>query len=177
MTTRIARPPELSGLLMGLQPETFVRVVNVGPTLDDGRYLHWNDIRRREPPEGLTVEQWWVGMRLARSQSSRSTELVDTGGVPYSYSLVGPVLKSLHQLDLRATGRSAAPAAVVDRTTRDRYKVGSSRVVGCRVRGLGLLVGVLAVFGGVRVCLARGVGVCGAGYGGVAAATVGSGRG
>ncbi len=123
MTTRIARPPELSGLLMGLQPEMFVRVVNVGPTLEDGRYLHWNDIRRREPPEGLTVEQWWAGMRLARGQSSRPTELVDTGGVPFSYSLVDPVLKSLHRLDLRATGRSAAPAAVVDRTTRNRYKV------------------------------------------------------
>lgn len=123
MAARIAKPPDVYALLNDLAPKAFVRLVNVGPILEDGRYLHWDDIRRREPPEGLTVEQWWAGMRLARNQSSRSTELVDVQGRPCSYSLVDPILKNLHELDLRATGRSAAPAAVVDRTTRDRYKV------------------------------------------------------
>lgn len=123
MATRIAKPPDLYALLNDLAPETFVRLVNVGATLNDGRYLHWNDIRRRKPPDGLTVEQWWAGMRLARHQQSRPTELLDVQGRPFSYSLVDPILKSLHNLDLRATGRSAAPAVVMDRTTRDRYKV------------------------------------------------------
>ena len=123
MATRIAKPPDLYALLSDLGPETFVRLVEVGATLKDGRYLHWDDIRRRKPPKGLTVEQWWAGMRLARNQQSRPTELLDVQGRPFSYSLVDPILKSLHNLDLRATGRSAAPAAVVDRTTRDRYKV------------------------------------------------------
>ena len=123
MATRIAKPPELYALLSDLAPETIVRLVKVGATLADGRYLHWDDLRRRKPPEGLTVEQWWAGMRLARLQSSRSTRLVDMHGEPFSYSLVAPILESLHDLDLRAAGRSAAPAAVLDRTTRTRYKV------------------------------------------------------
>lgn len=123
MATRIAKPPDAYALLTDLEPEAFVRLVNVSATLPDGRYLHWDDIRRRKPPEGLTLEQWWAGMRLARNQSSRPTELVDIGGRPFCYSLVDPLLRNLHYLDLRATGRSAAPAAVVDRTTRDRYKV------------------------------------------------------
>ena len=123
MATRIAKPPELYALLDDLAPETLVRLVKVGATLPDGRYLHWDDLRRRKPPEGLTVEQWWAGMRLARLQSSRSTRLVDVHGEPFSYSLVDPILESVHDLDLRAAGRSAAPAAVLDRTTRTRYKV------------------------------------------------------
>lgn len=123
MATRIAKPPELHALLKDLGPQTFLRLVDVGATLPDGRYLHWDDLRRREPPEGLTVEQWWAGMRLARHQSSRTTDLVDMHGIPFSYSLVDPILKSLHNLDLRATGRSAAPAAVLNRSTRNRYKV------------------------------------------------------
>ena len=123
MATRIAKPPELHALLDDLGPETFLRLVNVGATLTDGRYLHWDDLRWREPPDGLTAEQWWGGMRLARRQLSRSTELVDIHGMPFSYSLVDPILKSLHNLDLRATGRSAAPAAVLNRTTQERYKV------------------------------------------------------
>jgi len=123
LATRIAKPPELHALLEDLGPETFLRLVNVGATLTDGRYLHWDDLRWREPPEGLTAEEWWGGMRLARHQLSRSTELVDIHGMPFSYSLVDPILKSLHNLDLRATGRSAAPAAVLNRTTQKRYKV------------------------------------------------------
>lgn len=123
MASKITQPPDLNTLLNGLNPETVVRLVNVGATLADGRYLHWDDLRWREPPEGLTAEQWWAGTRLARHQSSRRTDLVDIQGVPFSYSLVDPILKSLHNLDLRATGRSAAPAAVLDRTTRNRYKV------------------------------------------------------
>ena len=123
MANRMAKPPELLALLKNLAPEVVGRLVNVRATLTDGRYLHWDDLRRLEPPEGLTVEQWWAGMRLARQQSSRPTDLVDTRGIPFSYSLVDPILKSLHNLDLRATGRSVAPAAVLDRTTRNRYKV------------------------------------------------------
>ena len=123
MAMRIAKPPDLHAELGGLAPEALVRLVNVGATLKDGRYLHWDDLRWREPPEGLTVAQWWTGMRFARMQLSRSLELLDTQGGPFSYSLVDPILESLHDLDLRATGRSAAPAAVLDRTTRDRYIV------------------------------------------------------
>ena len=41
----------------------------------------------------------------------------------------------------------------------------------CWVRGLGLLVGVLACFKGCSGVFGRGVGVCGCGYGGMAAAT------
>ena len=123
MASNITQPPDLNTLLNGLNPETVVRLVNVGATLADGRYLHWDDVRWREPPEGLTAEQWWAGMRLARHQSSRPTELVDIHGMPFSYSLVDPILKSLHNLDLRATGRAAAPAAVLNRNTRNRYKV------------------------------------------------------
>ena len=32
---------------------------HLAPTLPDGRYLHWDDLRRRSAPAGLTLEQWW----------------------------------------------------------------------------------------------------------------------
>lgn len=124
MARRIATPPRLHTTLEDLEAATMVRLFEVGATLDDGRYLHWDEVRRREPPDGLSVEQWWAGMRLARHLQSKPIELVDVQGMPFSYSLVDPVLERLHHLDLRATGRSAAPAAVLDRSTRDRYKVG-----------------------------------------------------
>jgi len=120
---RIATPPDALALLGDLETGKIAQVMEVGPTLEDGRYLHWNELRRRKPPKGLTVEQWWAGMRIARLQSARSAGLIDQNGIPFTYSLVDPVLEKLHRLDLPASGRTAVPAAVVDRTTRDRYRV------------------------------------------------------
>ena len=122
MAARIARPPQMFTVLEDVDAPTMMRLVNAGATMG-GRYLHWNEVRRRKPPEGLTLEQWWAGMRWARHLSSRRTGLLDTRGDPFTYSLVDPLLERLHNLDLRANGRTAAPAAVVDRTTRDNYMV------------------------------------------------------
>lgn len=30
-----------------------------------GRYLHWDRIRRLDPPPGLNHEQWWLGVKLS----------------------------------------------------------------------------------------------------------------
>lgn len=122
MTARIARPPPMSTALEGAGPQILSRLVEIGATVN-GRYLHWDEVRRRKPPEGLTLEQWWTGMRLTRQLAARPTGLMAKRGEPFTYSLVDPLLERLHHLDLRAAGRLAAPAAVVDRTTRDRYMV------------------------------------------------------
>ena len=122
MAARISRPPPLFDVLKGVDAPTMIRLVDAGATVG-GRYLHWNEVRRRKPAEGLTLEQWWAGMRWARHLSARRTGLLDTRGDPFTYSLVDPLLERLHNLDLRAAGRTAAPAAVVDRTTRDNYMV------------------------------------------------------
>ena len=122
MAARIARPPPLLTVLEGIDAPTMMRLVDAGATVD-GRYLHWNEVRRRKPPEGLTLEQWWAGMRWARRLAARRTGLLGTRGGPFTYSLVDPLLERLHRLDLRAAGRLAAPAAVVDQATRDNYMV------------------------------------------------------
>lgn len=122
MAARISRPPPLFDVLKGVDAPTMIRLVDAGATVG-GRYLHWNEVRRRKPPEGLTLEQWWAGMRWARHLSARPTGLLDARGDPFTYSLVDPLLERLHNLDLRAAGRTAAPAAVVDRTTRDNFMV------------------------------------------------------
>ena len=33
----------------------------------DGRYLHWDTLRRLDPPPNLSCEEWWTGIRLSRS--------------------------------------------------------------------------------------------------------------
>ena len=118
------RPPDWSEILANLEPPNLLTVLGVGAT-PDGRYLHWDEVRRRKPPDDLNNEEWWAGMRLARTLTARQTPIEDDRGTPFTYSLVDPVLEKLHRLDLRATGRLAAPTAVVNPASRDRYRVTS----------------------------------------------------
>ncbi len=63
-------PPETHLLIKELLGRG-VRVWEAAPTLADGRYLAWDDLQRRPPPEGLNSAEWWAVTRFARTQQSR----------------------------------------------------------------------------------------------------------
>ena len=50
-------PPDPTGLLSKLQPETLARLIEIPQTAGAGRYLHWDELRHRAPPEGFTLEE------------------------------------------------------------------------------------------------------------------------
>ena len=115
-------PPVLLEVLSKISPPTLRTVLEVGPTVG-GRYLHWDQLRRRPPPDDLTIEEWWAGLALSRGAIARDSSIVNVEGIPFRYSLVDPVLEKLHHLDLRAAGRLAAPATTLNPATRGRYRV------------------------------------------------------
>ena len=46
-------------------PSACSRLVTMGSarSIAKGRYLHWDQMRHRTPPDGLTLQEWWVGQR------------------------------------------------------------------------------------------------------------------
>lgn len=95
-----------------------------GP-LVDGRYLHWDDVRRRTPPDGLTVEQWWLGLLFARQPASRTIPLRSVDGREFHYNLPDPVLELLHWIDQHASGEVMVSETIRDAGDRRRYLVNS----------------------------------------------------
>ncbi len=91
----------------------------------DGRYLHWDTLRRLDPPPKLSSEEWWTGIRLVRSGLSRPIPLRDARGRPFRFMLPDPVQEALHRIDSRASGRIGVADTVVNRQTRDRFIVNS----------------------------------------------------
>ena len=51
----------------------------------NGRYYHWDELRRWKPPDGFSSEEWWFGVKIARSQVRKMLPFVDTAGRPFSY--------------------------------------------------------------------------------------------
>lgn len=90
------------------------------PTVD-GKYRHWDVLRRLPAPEGLTTEEWWLGIKMARMAMYQLLPLRDRGGVPFRYALPAEALRMLHEIDRDASGTIRAPEQVTNPQTRDAY--------------------------------------------------------
>lgn len=104
--------------------EKLVEIMKIGP-LPEGKYLHWDELRHRTPPAGLAHEDWWAGVKLARSHALKSVPLQDGKGRNFKYMLPDPVLRFLHEIDQNASGGIQLAEEVTSPATRDRYVINS----------------------------------------------------
>ena len=95
-----------------------------GPTVK-GRYVHWDRLRHLPVPEGLSHEEWWLGIKFARRTQYRTLPLREIRGRPFAYMLPDPVHEALHRIDSQARGWIGAPEHVTNPSTRDRFIVSS----------------------------------------------------
>lgn len=86
-----------------------------------GKYYHWEKLRHLKPPEGLTNEEWWASVKIARRQMSRALPLTTDAGKPFTFVMVDPIQEMLHKIDQQAAGRIAIADEITNPETRDRY--------------------------------------------------------
>jgi hypothetical protein len=121
------RPPVLDDLF---EPKVLGQVLprifaaKVGPEIE-GKYLHWDELRRRQPPDDLDTRSWWLGVKLARQSSARSFPLRSVDGSLFRYSLPDRALELLHWLDQRTIGEIVVSETIRDPGDRSRYLVNS----------------------------------------------------
>src|SRR3954467_15467192 len=116
------RPPEVE--ISRLTRAELQRILSspIAPVLLDGRYLHWNDLRNRPPPQGLTSENWWIAQKLARKASSVTLpELVDEDGQPFWFCRLDAIDRATHELDRRDAAREMI-ASLGDAASQHQYR-------------------------------------------------------
>lgn len=119
-------PPVLADLMQQVAPEELVSLVGSAHPVDaKGRYLHWDQMRHRKPPENLTLERWWTGTALSRRVSSRSVPLLSIAGSPFRFSNVDQIQEMVHRIDQQASGHILADQQVMNPQSSDRYLVSS----------------------------------------------------
>jgi Fic family protein len=121
------RPPKLKLLellhKMADEPPFRESVAKGSPTLSDGRYLHWDELRHREPPDGLTLEEWWAVIRYHRmARQVLSTPLIKAYGEHFYYVDLPEIQEALHKFDRTNVGRVLL-SALGDEDTLDEYRV------------------------------------------------------
>lgn len=122
-------PPDLAelGRLVQTDTERFVDLVTKFSTLSisQAKYLPWDELRYRNPPDGLSHEEWWFITRVRRNSVMRETSLVDVDGRPIRYALPDEVLKLSEEITKDTSGQISMSEPVVNPETRDRYLVSS----------------------------------------------------
>lgn len=122
-------PPAFEPLLhatFAQGPELLARLMHGVSEVDgQGRYLHWDKLRHLPPPNGLTSEQWWLGVKLTRRKNFKPLPLRDRNGAAFQYGLPAIVHKDLHWLDRHASGSIHVEAAITHPQTRDTYLIRS----------------------------------------------------
>lgn len=115
-------PPDISRLLSTLEAGHIQKILELqpGPLVKDA-YLHWDELRHREPPEGLDLERWWLGLRWARQALLQPLPLLDKKGHPFFFGTPEPVQIDLHHIDQDAAGEIKSATETTTPATRDRY--------------------------------------------------------
>ncbi len=123
------RPPDIRDkqFLNFSSPEKFDLMRREGiKTEEEGKYRHWDILRHLTPPNGLTVEEWWYGIKMKRLLGFKAIPLWDRDKKDFFfYNLPDKVFEQLHQIDLGAGGMIEVPEAIINPQTRDQYLVRS----------------------------------------------------
>jgi Fic family protein len=121
------RAPALEKLVSGLpQSDRVVQILQaVENVTTESRYFHYDELRFRKPPEGLSHEEWWLGLKLRRSAGYRTIPLKDTNGQNFQFTVPDLVTDLLHQIDRGGGTLVEIPEPITNAEQRDRYVVRS----------------------------------------------------
>ncbi|MGE3319092.1 MAG: Fic family protein, partial [Candidatus Berkiella sp.] len=94
-------------------------------TDEKGRYLHWDKLRFLPPPEELTSEQWWAGIKYARRQIYKNINISDPKGKPFVFSYSDKIMGDLHWLDQNASGMVGTSQPILNSQMKNTYLIRS----------------------------------------------------
>lgn len=116
-------PPHLLDVLDGADSAVLMQAMQAAREVRG--YPHWDRLRHLTPPAGLTVDQWWGGIKLERHGRAIDTPLATPAGVPFTYAMPDEAQRMVHLIDQRAGGRLGKSELVTNPAARDRYVVSS----------------------------------------------------
>ncbi|MBS3896822.1 Fic family protein [Silanimonas sp.] len=112
--------------LFRLLPDRVAAVLERSAGLDDSAYLHWESLRHRKPPGGLSDREWWFALKWRRSSAAVRVPLLRaTNDTPLTYTRHARVELGVSKMDRLLAGRQALPQAAANPATRDQYLASS----------------------------------------------------
>ena len=123
---KIPFSPPPFGQLFDAHSGEFSRLLRlrIGPEVR-GRYEHWDHLRHLSPPEGLSSEQWWLAIKLARMTAARELPLNDRDGRPFRVALTDSIAEKLHTITRECSGSLRGLDSIADDRAKERFLIRS----------------------------------------------------
>jgi len=87
-----------------------MEILGTGRAIADGKYLHWDELRHRKPPEDLSPNEWWLVTKSARLTAGEDLPLHQKDGDPFQLVYIAPLREDLHKVD-QILGRGSVPSS------------------------------------------------------------------
>ena len=121
----IPEAPRLARLF-SLTAPALSRIAQASTEIEDAAYLHWDQLRHRTPPTGLSTEEWWYALKLKRNASRlECTQLLAKDGRPLWFSRHGRIDASIARVDQALAGQLATNELAPNTGTRAQYVASS----------------------------------------------------
>jgi Fic family protein len=120
------RPPDWMKLLADADGTDIAKMLGAtaGPCVN-GRYVHWDKLKRLKPAEGLNHQLWWTALKIRRRSLLKDLPLQDTNDRTFRFAVPDQAYEILHTLDRDAAGQIVVGEEVITTEARDRYVVRS----------------------------------------------------
>ena len=124
MKTPVA--PPLFGSLINAHLGELGRLLalRIGPEVR-GKYEHWDHLRHLTPPDGVSSEQWWLAIKLARSGAARDLPLKDRDGHAFRVALTDSFAEKLHTITRECSGSLRGLDSIADERAKERFLIRS----------------------------------------------------
>lgn len=117
--------PSLETSFAQLVPARIELVMRQANPLPTGKYLHWDELRRRPAPGELTHAEWWTAVIIGRMSLFQKLPLLDKKGQPFVLATPSPIAIDLHHIDRDAAGHIRASTGAPLQNDSQRYLINS----------------------------------------------------
>lgn len=90
-----------------------------------GVYEHWDHLRHLTPPDGLSSEEWWLGIKLARGALKKELPLRDKTGAAFGVALSDSIQRRLFHVARDAAGALRGSDVMPSGPMQERYLIRS----------------------------------------------------
>lgn len=115
----------LSEITTAKDMDRLMAIISRGEIAPGGKYRHWDILRHLSPPDGLSHEEWWLSIKMARQSAMKPLPMYNAQGKPFIYALPDQLQRMTHEIDRDASGQIKISEQVTNPNTRDRYIINS----------------------------------------------------
>jgi Fic family protein len=98
-----AKPPKLEDLWStALERRLYIALssLGVGPVTEKGEYLHWDQLRAKQPrPYGFSAEEWWIATKIARRALYKRLPFADIRNEPFLLAIPDILWQKIYEID------------------------------------------------------------------------------